>query len=655
MSRLKELKDYVCLEYHNLSQNINRPRTRAAVASRKKTLSEAISEFTNIIEGYENSKVPSEHWNRLTDQYTLVHSKALLALRILDNSAIVPEGNRSRLLSENCLEFVTSELSEEELNDLERSAGFNELPFSSTIVETNGAEGGKEFEKDKNRSSLLEQLERLEEEFVKESERINAINTQSTRSFEQHVKNIIHNTKRNMAEFPVDRAIQCIPEFRGSSDELEAFLFHIQHFADLIPAGGPQDQLVYVVLMKLKGKAAAALHRIRARTWAEVKENLLSEFGTSESIESVIKKIEGLRQGPSEEFAAYKKRTLAMRDSLYAYEEAGGIAAMEKSLRMHFIGGLNNVNLKQMACGKQDLSLQGLMAWLEKRTEECDQLEDIEKKMRGLDLLERQHETGRRRWQAGGGNNNEQRRDAEARSGNRSPARNYNNSYSNNRGQNSFARGGNGGFPAQQANGGSSNFNRGNHNNNNNYNRNRNYNNDNYNNNNYNRNNSYRNDNYNNSRDNNNVNNNGYNERQRGANADRYQGPPSGGRFDGSQGRGQQNGPSNQGSGGGRFDNARRTPPWNGLVYRSESQDWRNDQDRSGYSEPRYGRDNGNNGNRRSSYDDRRYDRYDDGQDDGNSRGRSPGRRPYNSGNDGRYEESYMCQPMRQGYRDPKN
>ncbi|XP_055537234.1 uncharacterized protein LOC129725426 [Wyeomyia smithii] len=54
-----------------------------------------------------------------------------------------------------------------------------------------------------------------------------------------------------MAEFPLDRASQCIPDYKGSADELEAFIFHIQHFANKIPKDGSEEQLVYVVLMKL--------------------------------------------------------------------------------------------------------------------------------------------------------------------------------------------------------------------------------------------------------------------------------------------------------------------------------------------------------------------------------------------------------------------
>ena len=60
--------------------------------------------------------------------------------------------------------------------------------------------------------------------------------------------------------FPKADAMQCIPEFDGSLDELEAFVYHIEHFAREIPEGVSHAPLVYIILLKLKGRAAAAIH-----------------------------------------------------------------------------------------------------------------------------------------------------------------------------------------------------------------------------------------------------------------------------------------------------------------------------------------------------------------------------------------------------------
>ena len=48
--------------------------------------------------------------------------------------------------------------------------------------------------------------------------------------------------------FPKKEAIQCIPDFYGSKDELDAFIYHIAK----LEAGADHGELIYVVLLKLK-------------------------------------------------------------------------------------------------------------------------------------------------------------------------------------------------------------------------------------------------------------------------------------------------------------------------------------------------------------------------------------------------------------------
>lgn len=72
---------------------------------------------------------------------------------------------------------------------------------------------------------------------------------------------------------------------------------------------------------------------------------------------------------------------------------------MDKSLRLHFIGGLRNVQLKQMAYGKQKMGLEELVEYLGAQYEECEQLAEIESRMRDMDFVERKRETPRRGWQ----------------------------------------------------------------------------------------------------------------------------------------------------------------------------------------------------------------------------------------------------------------
>ena len=39
-------------------------------------------------------------------------------------------------------------------------------------------------------------------------------------------------------QFPMHEAMQCIPDFYGDPEQLEAFLYQVKFFADKIPAEG---------------------------------------------------------------------------------------------------------------------------------------------------------------------------------------------------------------------------------------------------------------------------------------------------------------------------------------------------------------------------------------------------------------------------------
>ena len=119
--------------------------------------------------------------------------------------------------------------------------------------------------------------------------------------------------------FPKADAVQCIPEFNGSNDELQAFIYHIEHFAKEIPENESLETLIYVIILKLKGKAVTKINEIKADTWPEIKQNLRKEFGGYKSIYEVINEIETLRQGVDETFAVYKKRVLGLKEYLDLY------------------------------------------------------------------------------------------------------------------------------------------------------------------------------------------------------------------------------------------------------------------------------------------------------------------------------------------------
>lgn len=413
MSQLKDIKKYICQEYYNLENNFSRPRTRAAVANKKNLLNEALKEFSDIIQKYENSKLPSEHWNRLTDQYTVLQSKVCLAIKILNNSAIVPEPNRDRRLSESCLEFEISDFTEEDLKDLERSVIFKELPFSSTII---GLEEEEDNKDNHNHSVFLEQLEKLEEQFVNDSLLINKEDIQKADSFEEHIQNlknlfykssffIQRNLDRLKMVFPADKAMQFIPEFRGVAVELDAFLNAIEYYAKKIPKDGAHDELIQIVLLKLKGPAAIHFKRIKGETWPEIRACLEKEFGTNVKLEELMQQIETLEQGQNETFQSYKDRALTLKEHIDEYEpkktensaandeeeeEEVKESFAERSLRLHFLGGLKNRNLKNLAKTQKNRSFVELVEYLGDECIDVDQIEQIEKRLRDVHFAESQ-------------------------------------------------------------------------------------------------------------------------------------------------------------------------------------------------------------------------------------------------------------------------
>ena len=184
--------------------------------------------------------------------------------------------------------------------------------------------------------------------------------------------------------FPKTEAIQCIPYFNGSIDELNAFIYHIDHFARKLEAGADHGELIYVELLKLKGRAAAAISRLKA--WHEVKLNLIKEFGDNTPIEVLLRNIETLRQNPDKSFREYKNRTLDLKGKLEAYDGCES-KVLNRHIRLHCIGGLKDSRLIQMAQGHQKLPLKELLKFLEEQYAECEGIAEIRQRLRILDLI----------------------------------------------------------------------------------------------------------------------------------------------------------------------------------------------------------------------------------------------------------------------------
>jgi len=200
--------------------------------------------------------------------------------------------------------------------------------------------------------------------------------------------------------FPMSLAIQCIPEFHRSVDELEPFLEQIKYFADQIPDGDRQKPLLNIVLMKLKGKAASFINRIKSETLAEMLSKLRSTFSKNISAEEILQNIETLEQGFKESFTNYADRALRIQESLEALQEEllqqqqqqlpHITSFAERSLRIHFIGGLRNVNLKQVAKAQKVSSFNELIQILESEHKECEQLVHIEQRLQACKLSKNQ-------------------------------------------------------------------------------------------------------------------------------------------------------------------------------------------------------------------------------------------------------------------------
>lgn len=105
-----------------------------------------------------------------------------------------------------------------------------------------------------------------------------------------------------------------------------------------------------------------------------------TEFGRTTKLEEVINKIETLEQGTTETFKEYRERGLHLQNLIDAYEPEGDYA--KRTLRLHFLSGLINKNLKQLAKTQKSKTFDELLAYLRDECIDCEQMDDIEKRLR---------------------------------------------------------------------------------------------------------------------------------------------------------------------------------------------------------------------------------------------------------------------------------
>lgn len=373
MSRLLEIKDYVEKEYLNLYKNKTRARSLEGILSKRNLLVDHLNEFESILTKLEY-RLTTKDWNKFTDDFDYVKNKVSLSLKILDGSVVIPEKekdqSKNRRRSENCLEYLAT----------------GDFSLSSTLI--TDCNSDEENQVELNRSSFLEHVNQLEEEYNEQNKYIEETNKQNQKNLYLYFKNLKRKSSKMNYEFPTERAIQCIPEYRGSSSELDSFIYQIEYFYKQIPKGESDEPLIHVVLLKLKGPASLYFRRIKADTWKEVKTNLIKEFQESFKVEEIFKKIETLEQGYNEQFQSYKDRALALKESIEDYEKIKNEneSYALRNLRIHFLAGLKNQHLKNLAKNQKSLNFKELLEYLQEECIELEQIEDIEKRLENMKL-----------------------------------------------------------------------------------------------------------------------------------------------------------------------------------------------------------------------------------------------------------------------------
>ena len=200
-------------------------------------------------------------------------------------------------------------------------------------------------------------------------------------SFE--LEKALNNTIYKMVyEFPTNMAIQCIPEYTGVPAELDGFLYQANFFAKQIPKGESEEPLVQVVMMKMKGKAASLFNRIYAETWEEVKLNLVKLFYEKVNLEEIFHEVETLQQGLNEPFIKFKERALKLKEHIINHDHntTEDSYAM-KNLRIHFLAGLRDKNLKIQARLNKHLEFEELLEFLADEIVQLEQIQNIEERL----------------------------------------------------------------------------------------------------------------------------------------------------------------------------------------------------------------------------------------------------------------------------------
>uniref|UniRef100_A0A2M4CWG1 Peptidase A2 domain-containing protein n=1 Tax=Anopheles darlingi TaxID=43151 RepID=A0A2M4CWG1_ANODA len=185
-------------------------------------------------------------------------------------------------------------------------------------------------------------------------------------------------------QFPMELALRVVPEFTGRPRELDGFLYQLDSLAAKIPEKESTQDLVQVVLGKLRGSAANYFRRIRADTWEEVRARLKQEFGGNLKFEAVVQQVELLEQKKNEDFRSYKDRVLDLWEHLEDYKSSGEEGYPLRLFRRHVVLGLRDSTLKAVAKSHRDLGVKELLELLEEEQEELELDEGMQRRKKDI-------------------------------------------------------------------------------------------------------------------------------------------------------------------------------------------------------------------------------------------------------------------------------
>uniref|UniRef100_A0A2M4ASP8 Retrotransposon gag domain-containing protein n=1 Tax=Anopheles triannulatus TaxID=58253 RepID=A0A2M4ASP8_9DIPT len=173
-----------------------------------------------------------------------------------------------------------------------------------------------------------------------------------------------------------------IPEFGGTSDELELFIHQVDRAQQRY--GLDSEETVDIVLAKLRGRAVAHYHRIKASSWEEMRSLLREEFGTRLSVEAIFHQTETLGQRSGESFRHYKDRARRIIEAVktYAPENEALQEYACQHIKHHFVTGLHDENLKVLALMHHAYDLSQLMEYLDEVSENTDRVADATRRLR---------------------------------------------------------------------------------------------------------------------------------------------------------------------------------------------------------------------------------------------------------------------------------